>query len=71
MKELFEVPSANGTLKRPGRPRLSSVVEGNLRQEDDDGIEESDKMESDTKDSWSMNGDFIYQYHEEHRLNSH
>ena len=60
MKELFEFPCANGTPQRPGPPRLSSVVGGNLRQEDDDGIEESDKKESYTKDSWSMTGDFIY-----------
>ena len=45
VKGLFEFSCANGTLKRPDRPRLSSVVEGNLRQEDDDGIEVSDKKE--------------------------
>ena len=65
VKGLFEFPCANGTLKRPGRPRLSLFVEGKLRQEGDDGIEVSDKKESDIKDSWSMSGDFIYRHHEE------
>ena len=36
---------ANGTLRLPGRPRPTSIAEGNLEQEDDVEIEESDKRE--------------------------
>ena len=51
-----EFPCANGTLRRPDRPRLSLTAWGNLELEDDVEIEESDKKGRKTEDSWSRSG---------------
>ena len=40
----------------------------NLEREHDVEIEEGDRKGSNTEDSWSMSGEFIYRHHEEHRL---
>ena len=43
VKEDYEFPCANGTLRVPSRPRPSSTVEGNFDEENDVEIEEGDK----------------------------
>ena len=68
MEEQYECPCANGTLKLPGPLAPSSTATGDFELENDEQIEEGDEKESETEDSWSKSGDFIYRQHEELRL---
>ena len=43
-------------------------AEGSLEPACGVEIEEGDKKERNTEDSWSMSGEFIYRHHEEPRL---
>ena len=54
---------ANGTLRLPSRPRPSLPAEGNLEPEDDVEIEEGNKREGKTEDSWSVSGEFLFRHH--------
>ena len=68
MKEQYECPCVNGTLKLPGPLGPSSTATSDFKAENDEQIEEGDEKESETEDSWSKSGDFIYRHHEEPRL---
>ena len=68
MKEQYECPCANGTLKLPGPLGPSSTATGDFKAENDEQIEEGVQKESKTEDSWSKSGGFIYRHHEDPRL---